>query len=348
MKRELTEHQRRCVNTILANAQEYLELRYQTTVEVNPRIQNVWPTLQWLQLEQLRNTLSNDKGWGATRYVIGEVLCSPDRQKISDIFLPTNQVSIMNEVVEKRDEARAKTSDVLEIHDFRTMYAAIEPSVAQLSTVMQICMWWDLKDAADLAKFHLKVRRIKELQAGTWSPEMARTYAPVFKRKEDEPALTRMEVLEFEFADLKYVVEQFTARRHAEPAYRMVVAHKPPPADDASDRFIQAIAREQVLIHEIEGGRPPEGPVRDQLARAMGTTADHVTSDTALAYLRNTVAEQKRQLKKALNDARHGEPYNFKVAQAEQMQRIYGEISAGHAQLDLNAAVSNPENPKQA
>lgn len=346
MKRELTEHQRRCVNAILANVQEYLELRHQMTAEVNPRVQNVWPMLQFLMVEQLRNTLSNDKAWGATRYVIGEVLCSPDRQKISDIFLPTNQVSIMNEIVEKKAEASHKTSDVLEIHDFRTMYAAIDPSVAQMSTVMQICIWWDLKDAADLAKFQIKVRRIKELQAGTWSPEMARAYAPVFKRKEDEPPVSRMEVLEFEFNDLKYVVEQFNARRQAEPAYRIVLGHKPAPADDGSDRLIQAIAREQILIHELESGGRIDGPVREQLARGMNVAPDAVAPDAALAYLKGAVGEQKQRLKKALAEGRRGEPYNYKVAQADTMQRIYGEIAAGHAALDLNAAVSSPENQK--
>jgi len=316
MKRELTDHEKRCVNAILSHVTEYFDLRFTMSVEVSPRLKTIWPNLQWLLLAQLRNTITNDKAWGAHRHVIGDLLCSPDTQKIFDIFNPSNQVSILGEIVEKRADSGHKTADVLEIHDFRTLYGAIEPSASELAAVMQIYTWWDLKDAAELAKFKIKLRRIKELETN-WSDQWGTYYRQYVKKKAEEGPLAQQDVLELEYTDLKQTVEAFLGRRENEPGYKIIIDRKPQEtADDPADKLIQAVAREQVLMADLVAGKPLDPATRDQFARALHITPENVTAEKELEYLRNVIAEQKSKLKRALQEGGAGEAYNFKEAQA--------------------------------
>ncbi len=332
MRRELTDHQKRCVNAILANVTEYLDLRFVMSAEVNPRLRDIWPNLQYLQTAQLRNSLGNDKAWGAHRHVIAELLCGSDKQKIYDIFNPSNQSSIQGEIVEKRDDVGHKTADVLEIHDFRTLYGAIEPSVSEISAVMQIYIWWDLKDASELAKFQLKIRRIRELET-QWSEEWAKYYRVVLKKKEDEGLPEKEEAVTHEYEDLKYTVENFIGRRENEPGHVIIIDRKRPSGEDPADKLIQAIAREQVLMREIEGGQKLDDAMRGQFAKALNVAEDALTAEMQTDYLARTIAEQKGRLRRVLIESKGGEPFNFKEAQAEAMKKKYEEVTAGRASM---------------
>ncbi len=332
MRRELNEHQKRCVNTIMANVTEYLDLRFIMSAEVNPRLRDIWPNLQYLQLSQLRNSLASDKAWGAHRHVIGELLCSSDKQKIYDIFNASNQNSVQGEIVEKRDDTTHKTADVLEIHDFRTLYGAIEPSVSEISAVMQIYIWWDLKDASELAKFQLKLRRIKDIES-QWSDEWATYYHQVLKKKEEEGPATQEEALEHEYEDMKYTVENFLGRREHEKGHVIIIDRKRPTGLDPADTLIQTIAREQVLLRDIQDGRELDPAVRTQFAKALGVQEDALTKDLEIEYLSRTIGEQKGRLRRTLIETKGGEPFNFKVAQAEAMKKKYEEATLGRQRM---------------
>ena len=77
-RRELSDYQHRCVETIIAQITEYLAQRHSMTVRANARFRTIWPDLEWQMVQQLRNTLENDKMWGPKRFVIGELLCGDD------------------------------------------------------------------------------------------------------------------------------------------------------------------------------------------------------------------------------------------------------------------------------
>lgn len=318
VRRELTDYQHRCVETIIAQVGEYLAQRHAMTVRANARFRTIWPDLEWQMVQQLRNTLENDKMWGPKRFVIGELLCGDDKSKVRDIFSPTHQASIQTEVVEKRDEAKAKTSEVMEIHDFRTLYGYIDPAIATAATLMQMFIWWDLADASDCAKFQIKMERIENIERGQ-APAWTEYYNEILRKPEGMPNAEDM--ILYELNELRQCVEAFGARRQSEPGYRIIIARHAKGVDEASDRLISAVARELVLLRQIEAGQKPDDKVREQIARALAVEAATLRDEQMVKYLRGLINDQKKKLHDALESESEGEGYNFKVAQAESMKR---------------------------
>lgn len=318
MRRELTDYQHRCVETIIAQIMEYLAQRHAMTVRANPRLRAIWPDLEWQMVQQLRNTLENDKMWGPKRFVIGELLCGDDKGKVRDIFSPTNQASIQTEIVEKRDENKVKTSEVMEIHDFRTLYSAIDPAIATAATVMQMFIWWDLLDASECAKFQIKLERLESIEGGQ-SAAWSEYYNEIMRKPEGAPSAEDM--ILYELNELRQTVEAFGQRRMSEPGYRIIIARHAKTGEETTDRLISAVARELVLVRQIEAGQKPDDKVREQIAKALAIEPSSMKDDHMIRYLRGLIADQKTKLHDALEAESEGEGYNFKVAQADSMKR---------------------------
>lgn len=325
MPGRLNEQQRRCVDSIVNQMKEYLEHRYVMTVQANPRYETAWPSLQWLQLQQLRNTLSGEKMWGPTRYVVGEVLCSNDKPKIRELFQPTNQVCIQTEVVEKEDKSGHKTADILDIHDFKTLYAAIDPNISTIASVIQIYMWWDLRDASELCRFHFRIARYKEMEKGvddTWQ----KFYRSAMKRGEEGGMPSQEEILDYECEMAEDALSEFIGRRESEPGYMLILAQRPVQRQD-SDHLIETLAREIVLLGSLDKGQSLDDNLKQHFARALGVSADQVSDDAVKNHLRNAIADGKTRLRSLLMEqSGGGELYNFKLAQAEAMKKKFQQI----------------------
>lgn len=344
MRRRLTDHQRQCVEAIIHHVTEYLDLRYVMTVRANPRYENPWPTLQFLLIQQLRNTLENDKMWGPERFVVGEVFCSTERDKVRDLFNPTNQRSVLNEIVDRQEDAAHKTADVLEIHDFQTLYGAIDPGIAKIASVIQVYAWWDLPDATDLARFRILAQRFQALRREC--PDSVRQkYAAVMKKSDNELP-TQKEILEREAGELRDIVQTFAARRVGEPGYKLIIAERTVGDTTTADNLISTIARELILLRSIEAGQQPDDNIKQQFARALHTSVNELTSEKEIEYLRHAIAEGKARLRREISSFAGGEPYNFKAAQADDLHRKYQQLVG--QKLDENESGAEGEAPDRA
>lgn len=328
MHRDLNAHQKRCSEAIVAHINEYLDRRALVTTRANPRMRDLWPNLQWTILTQLRKTIENDKMWGPNRYVLAEVFCSDDRQKIRDLFNPTNQVSIQTEVVEKRDTAGHKTADVLEIHDFRTLYGAIEPSVASAASVMQIYIWWDLPDACDLARTDLRAERLRKLASeGATSEEVAR-YCQLMQRAESDPPDAEA-IAAYELKLMHKDLERMAMRRAEEPGYQVIPAARPRAENAEADSLIGEVARELAVMKTLTSGEPIDGKLRAQFARALHVAEDAVTNDMAADLLSRKLMDNKSKLRELLSQECDGDFYNFKQAQLQEAERMFQSLLGG-------------------
>ena len=328
MFRELNAQQHQCVEAIIGHVRQYLALRSVVTVRANPRMKDLWPNLQWTIITQLRKTLENDKMWGPNRFVIGEVLCSDDKHKIRDIFNPTNQVSIQTEVVDKKDTSGHTTADILEIHDFRSLYSSIEPSVATAPNVIQIYIWWDLPDACDLARIDLKSACVRLVRERGASDALRARYAALMGRADTE-APTAEEIIIYELRRIRENIQHFHRRRHDEPGYQIVPAAKPRAACGNSDPLVTEIARELSVLSSLESGSPMDPKLRAQFAKALRVADDAVTNEAAATLLRQKIIDNKIKLREMLADEADGDYYNFKWAQFEQAEKQLKELMQG-------------------
>jgi hypothetical protein len=100
--------------------------------------------------------------------------------------------------------------------------------------------------------------------------------------------------------------------------------------ESPADALIHRIAREQVLVQQIRAGKTVDDATRDQFAKALRVSAGELTAEKELEYLQNLIAEQKGRLRAELMQLKDGEPYNFKLAQAESMRTRHAQLAAEH------------------
>src|SRR5690606_39820195 len=86
-----------------------------------------------------------------------------DDAKRKALLSVSDQNSLMPEIVNRADEQTRRVAE-LAIHDMRTLFRAIDPSLENVVQLIQHWLAWDLADAADLHHFDEQVRRLETLR----------------------------------------------------------------------------------------------------------------------------------------------------------------------------------------
>ncbi|HNM47090.1 MAG TPA: hypothetical protein PKH51_08740, partial [Candidatus Sumerlaeota bacterium] len=148
----------------MAKMQLYLDMRYQQIRRVNSKVDAIWDDLTWQQLSQLRTSLSGDKAFGPQRFHVAELFLSDDQRRIRELLSVKSQNSLLGEIVEEKEKETHRTGGGLDIHDMRTLFHAIDPGLDKMIGLVQTFIWWDLEDAADLARFEKKVGIVRAFE----------------------------------------------------------------------------------------------------------------------------------------------------------------------------------------
>lgn len=333
MALQMTPFQKNAVDAILARVQLYLDARYLQVRRINAKAEAVWDDLAWLAMSNLRTTLSLDKGWGPDRFHIGETLVGDEVKRIRDCFSVKAQQSLLGEIVEgKKSEGEHKTTSAMEVTDMRSLFSAMDPSLASITGLIQTYIWWDLEDAVDCARFDMKVNIIRNFEARGVPPETVELYGKQQNRK-----MTAEDVIMHECRMLKRVMENFRTKREADRGYQLIIKREQAATEDPN--LILDALTQQISMHRglRAGNLTLDDSMIDNFARAMGIEPILVTAERAEAFLNQTITANKARLKGAFAGAGSGAPYNFKGRQMEEMDRVYTATIGNRIVEDIQA-----------
>lgn len=313
----------RTTDGILHHIRDYLNVREQQAVRINPRIANVIHDIAWAQVESLRHVLQKTKVFGGEKYRVADVLVGEDEPSRRALLSPSDNNSLLPEIVNRGDDAHKRVTD-LAIHDMRTLYRAIDPAMENVVQLIQHWILWDLPDAADLFHFDERVRQIESLLEGPISDEVRARYRGALRlRPGDLP--TDSQILQAELKRMAGVVQRVLMRRSEEEPYQMIIRRDEQPGS-ASSQAILAAARHLERLRALEeSGAEALGPeLIEEYAKALDCTPHEVTVERAADYERRAVIEAKTALRAALdNDRSDSEPYDYKKAQAADLRRRF-------------------------
>jgi len=220
----------RNVDGILHYMHDYLEAREAQVVRTNPKTANVIHDIAWLHLEILRNVLQKSKAFGGEKYRVADVLAGGDESKRKALLSPSDQNSLLDELIDRTDDAKKNADHG--IHDMRTLFRAIEPSLESLVNLIQHWMKWDIGDASDLHHFDEQVRRLAALKQIQISDDLRHRYRPAVGKAVDSD-VTDADILNLELKRLELVTARFSARRGEDEAYQMIIKREAQmPGDD--------------------------------------------------------------------------------------------------------------------
>lgn len=311
-----TSLQRKAVESILKGIRQLLEHRYAQVRRINPKVELVWDDLQWQLLASLKVTLSGDKAFGATRFHVGETLLGDDVRKSREFFSPKAQQSLLGEIVEEKESDAHRTAGTLEIHDMRSLFRRIDPSLESIATLLQTFIWWDLEDAALLARFDKKANMVAAFEKQGITPEMAAYYQEILGMSKRPDAA---DVILHELKMMEQSVEFFRTRRNEEKAHQIIIVRERAAAENP-EVIIDAIAGQQQMLKAMKTNGTIEDTARQQFAKALKCEPDEVTPERAIPFLENMVSQNRERLKVSLGSGGSGNPYNLKLKMLKDLE----------------------------
>ncbi len=321
-----TPAQKRAVEAIERKVQNYLDMRYEQVRRLNPKLETIWEDVCWQQMASLNLSLSNDKSFGPARYHVAETLLSNDLRKAADFFVPTAQVNLLGEIVEEREADTARTAGILEIHDMRSLFRAIDPSLERLVTLVQTFIWWDLPDAVDLARFDKKETVVKAIERDGLSPEAAAAYREPLGITKDA---TKEQALQYEGKLLQQTANSFRFRRTGEPGFRIIVAREQEGGDDP-DVLIDMLHNQNSVLKGLRKGKPLDSQLAEQFARGLRCEPSEVTTELAIETLEKALTTNRRRLCDALTGKRSGAQYDYKLRQLRRLEERLKKLNEEH------------------
>jgi hypothetical protein len=276
----------RNVEGILEYIRDYLRMREQQAVRINSRLAGIIEDIAWVQVQNLRHLLQKPKAFGGEKYRVADVLASADDAKRKALLGTVDQNSIVSEIINRSEEQTKRVAD-LTIHDMRTLFRMIDPSLENIVQLIQHWIYWDLPDASDLHHFDEQVRRIETLRTMDLVEELLSKYRPALGKTVDQ-SVSEAEVINFELKRLEAVCTRFVNRRNEDEAYHMIIGRDDEAGDpydykkSQAEKLKQRLANEQQKVQQrLEPRAVPAPPEPTPAPEPEPAQAAAVAGDTA-------------------------------------------------------------------
>ncbi|MBX7245829.1 MAG: hypothetical protein K1X53_10040 [Candidatus Sumerlaeaceae bacterium] len=323
--------QDRTLEGILGHLRSYLSLREQQAIRINPRVANVIDDIAWTQLTNLRMVMEKTRAFGPERLRVADILASDDENKRRSLFHHSDQNSILFEVMNRADDQGKRKVSEWPIHDMRTLFKALDPSLEMIVELIQHWLLWDLPDAADAFVFDEQIARCGYLRSHDLPEEFLGQYRLILGKKADDP-VSASEVLQFELARLDRILNHFLARRAEEESFQMIIKRDEETYSAANQEILLIAKHLKALEHVEKSDGPIEQQYIDYYSQSLQCAPDDVTKERMLDFEQRVVADRKKMLHQLLADDRFlGEPYDYKKWQAGQFKTRH---AAEHARCE--------------
>lgn len=306
------------VEGILEHLGKYLGLRFSHAKRINPRFGQIEIDLKWHELVHVRFVISQTKSFGEFRIPVSDILISFDADKKRNIFSPSDQNSIMPQLVKQDEGDHAKTSGAaVQIRDMQSLYHAIDPALQAMVELLESWVWWDLRDAAEMFHLSLQFKAIRRLLKSELNDKLVAHYRQLLKG-ESIGALNKANILTYEFNRTESLVNDFAVRREEEEIQQQLIARESTGSQSLDSDTIQ-LAQHIRATKRLQDPNGMDSALRDYYAKALRCAPDKVTTEGALEFEHRYIGRAREELAQALHGGgAAGEPFNFKERELQE------------------------------
>ena len=326
----LTDKAKQNVDGIMHYFNDFLDKRFGQARRINPSAGRAEMDMRLHMGEVMRHVLSEAKGFGPLRIGVADILSGTDTEKIRALFNPTDQVSLLNEIVPVAEELKQRRAGQLEIRDIRTLYRALDPSLEKILTLVQTWIWWDLPDSAERHRFDVQEQIIQNLRTCTLDQPLLDYYRQEMKTRPGVE-LTRADLVKFELARAKDIVDRFETRRLGEGGHEIIGVNLDREGSTEADACTIRLAKRLMAVEKMRllGDTEPEKNVRDYYAPQIGVPADRITAQAIVDYeLRMARRERQTLVEILTTNCPTGETLSYKVVIAQDLRRRFEALCA--------------------
>jgi hypothetical protein len=337
---------------ILKHLNEYLSIRFDHAIRINPALRTIKEDLLYHEVENVRTCLMGEKIYGVNRMVVAKVLMGDDEKKRRGLMSPTDQNSIQVELVSHvRETVAQATRGQIKIHDLKSFYSAINPMLNEMMDLIETWIWWDVFDSSEIARFEQKLGLLQLMRQGRMPPEMRRLYGTLIRTPaegaseataETDQAVTDDEILQYEGEKLVHIRDQWKMRRQYDHGYMFVLQRDELPAVNQG-ALIHQIADRVREYDRIDQSTDIDEDMRHAYAPTLKVAPAKVTREILLEHLQAKLVEAEREMLLHTDAERHlGPPYRFKVRQLEIIDKWIRELGIKSEQTGPAQAEEQP------
>ena len=325
-----TDKTKQNIEGILKYLNDFLDKRFGQARRINPAAARAEPDMRLHLGEIMRSVLARPKGFGPLRIVVADILTSYDEPKRRALFNPTDQVSIMNEVVPVAEEAKQRRAGQLEIRDVRTLYRSLDPSLEKILTLVETWIWWDLLDSAERHRFDVQERILQNLRTCTISEAMVEYYRQEMKTRPGVE-IPRAEMVKFEMARARENVDRFEARLLAAGGHEIIGVNLEREGNTEADAAVMRLARRLTAIEKMRavGGGEVEKSVREYYSSQIGVPPARITAQVIVDYESRLARHDRQTLSELLTSScPTSETLSYKQVLLQDMRRRFDALCA--------------------
>ncbi len=299
------------VEAIMKYINQFLNSRFEQAARINPLMGDIRPDLEWQQKMQLELILRSYKSLGIEKYRVASMLVGDNEMLKRRLLSPTDQLSIFHEIYDMEDEA--SSASTVAIHNMKTLYHAFDPTLENITLLVQCWILWDLMDAAEFARMYDDIKDINQLLKTEKTPEpMEKAYRSYKKIENPSIKVEWKDIMVYKWHSIKLLFNKRSFDLSEEPAYKMVI-HREKSRSSSLDclvvKYYQVLAR----IHKLKKSQEIPEEEKDDLAMEMGVNPEDVTLETALSSAEKELAQLRQDVESvARGRGALGKPYNLK------------------------------------
>lgn len=323
MVTSVQEQTERNANGILNHLHKYLLARFRHANRMDSHFGQIEGDLIWHELEAMRKVLLTSKPYAEFRYIIADVLTSFDHVKKYGLFSTSDMNCLLSSVVTETRQVDTEKTGVLHIRDMRGLYKMMDPSLDQVVELIQIWIWWDLLDAAEMHHFDMQIERLLNMTPERMNERVTAYYRAEMKVGKDQPNPTFDQIRDFEVQRTSRLLDSMAARLDNEDIYQEIIGYEESEAHGA-DQIIRELAERLAKFERLQGATVVDEPTRNHYSRMLNIKEGELTMERIVEFERRFIEEAKIELREVLQNAGSaGQRYNYKRRQhREASQRL--------------------------
>lgn len=345
MVTQISEQTERHADGILSHLHKYLLARFRHANRMDPHFGQIEGDLIWHELEAIRKVLLQSKPYAELRFFIADILTSFDDVKKHGLFSTSDMNCLLSSVVTETRQVDTEKTGVLHIRDMRGLYRMMDPSLDQVVELIQIWIWWDLLDAAELNHFDLQLERLSNMAPEKMNEKIAAYYRKEMRLKKEDPDPTFDQVRDFEFQRTAGLLQSMRSRLDEEEIYQEIIGYEES-EDHGVDQMIRELADRLEKLDRLQEVKELDDSSRNYYSRMINLEESELTIERVLEFERRFIEDAKIELREVLQNAgTAGRRYNYKRRQLREAHQRLARLRERVIGAAESAAVGAPPQP---
>jgi hypothetical protein len=324
---------------------EYLNLRVAHLYRVSESIRGQLDDLTYQMLSQIEAAIEGTRPFGGVRYELVDILIGDHVDKRRALLTPTDQNTMINDFIDKAEEAKDKTTTLSAIKDIRTLYNHFDPKLDLIIEALQSFVWIDFPDVISTANCEVSMASLAEIMKNKAVPDGLKRRTNRQLNRPLDGDLSLEEAILLHAHRVQVNVKLLKAARTAEEPYmRMIRREIQVSENEGVNQLIMKCATHLHNATQVQKGNEVSDQQKAAYGQAMGVDPAKITKESVIQFERKNLLDSRNRLAgELMTHSNAGPPVNHKELQLRDLMARFEKICGALKQAGVDLEKEPPK-----